>query len=68
MTRYSDQEVKEIGRDPVRLRAYFSRAAMLDFAKLVTWASFRRIEPKADDFDMLMLLLRTLCRRLVGCC
>ena len=37
-----------------------------DFAKLVTWASFRRIEPKADDFDMLMLLLRTLLPQIGG--
>ena len=37
-----------------------------DFAKLVKWVSFGRIEPKVDDFDMLWLLFRTLLPQLGG--
>jgi hypothetical protein len=37
-----------------------------DFAKLVKWVSFGRLEPKLDDFDMLWLLFRTLLPQLGG--
>jgi hypothetical protein len=37
-----------------------------DFAKLVTWASFGRLQPGADDFLMLWLLFRTFLPQIGG--
>jgi hypothetical protein len=37
-----------------------------DFAKLVKWVSFGRLEPKVDDFDILWLLFRTLLPQIGG--
>jgi hypothetical protein len=37
-----------------------------DFAKLVKWVSFGRLEPKLDDFEMLWLLFRTLLPQIGG--
>jgi hypothetical protein len=59
-------EAKNASKDARSNVAAAVKPDSADFAKLVTWASFRRIEPKADDFDMLMLLLRTLLPQIGG--
>ncbi len=59
-------ETKNASKDARSNVAAAAKPDSADFAKLVTWASFRRIEPKADDFDMLMLLLRTLLPQIGG--
>ena len=59
-------EAKNASKDARSNVAAAAKPDSADFAKLVTWVSFRRIEPKADDFDMLMLLLRTLLPQIGG--
>jgi hypothetical protein len=59
-------EAKVASKDAQSKVAEAAKPESVDFAKLVKRGSFGYVEPSADDFDMLMLLLRTLLPQIGG--
>jgi hypothetical protein len=63
------QEVTKAEGQPAEAQkkvAAVAKPESADFAKLIKWVTLGRLEPRADDFDMLWLLFRTLLPQIGG--